>query len=151
MPSSWPVRAFEAQSERDVVIERIDGRLPDALRGTFYRIGPSTLDAAGEPNGHWFDGDGMICAFALGDGRALFRNRYVATPWYQGRTARRAAPLLEFSRRLHRPSAAICSGPRIPPTPTWCRMPAGLLALYEAGRPFAVDAATLATLGEESF
>jgi carotenoid cleavage dioxygenase-like enzyme len=52
------------------------GEIPDDLNGTYYRNGPNP---AYEPAGryHWFDGDGMIHAIRLQDGRAFYRNRYV--------------------------------------------------------------------------
>src|SRR5262245_41847006 len=52
------------------------GELPRDLNGTFYRNGPNP---AFEPPGryHWFDGDGMIHAIRLEDGRASYRNRWV--------------------------------------------------------------------------
>ena len=52
------------------------GQIPRELNGTYYRTGPNP---AFEParNYHWFDGDGMIHAITLEDGRARYRNRYV--------------------------------------------------------------------------
>jgi carotenoid cleavage dioxygenase len=52
------------------------GAIPRELNGTFYRNGPNP---AYEPCGryHWFDGDGMIHAITLRDGRAAYRNRWV--------------------------------------------------------------------------
>ena len=52
------------------------GEIPPELRGTYYRNGPNP---AFEPMGkyHWFDGDGMIHAITLRDGRASYRNRWV--------------------------------------------------------------------------
>jgi carotenoid cleavage dioxygenase-like enzyme len=54
------------------------GEIPRELNGTFYRNGPNP---AYEPKGryHWFDGDGMIHAITLVDGRASYRNRWVAS------------------------------------------------------------------------
>jgi len=54
----------------------VTGRIPHELAGTYYRNGPNP---AFEPPGryHWFDGDGMIHAITLDDGRAHYRNRYV--------------------------------------------------------------------------
>ncbi len=54
----------------------VTGHIPNQLAGTYYRNGPNP---AFEPPGryHWFDGDGMIHAITLADGRAHYRNRYV--------------------------------------------------------------------------
>src|SRR6516162_11848368 len=37
---------------------RVEGRLPEGLRGTLYRTGPSLFSTFGRRYGHWFDGDG---------------------------------------------------------------------------------------------
>ena len=65
----WPM-------EGDAPELAIEGELPRELDGTFYRNGPNP---AYEPLGryHWFDGDGMIHAIRLRDGRASYRNRWV--------------------------------------------------------------------------
>ncbi|MEM7568812.1 MAG: carotenoid oxygenase family protein, partial [Pseudomonadota bacterium] len=62
----------------DLVIE---GDLPDSLNGTFYRNGPDPAFPPKEGNKyHVFDGDGMIYALSLGDGKASLKNRWVRTP-----------------------------------------------------------------------
>ena len=59
---------------------RIEGRLPEALRGTFYRNGPAVHERFGVRYQHLFDGDGMVQAFRF-DGRGVtHRARVVATP-----------------------------------------------------------------------
>src|SRR2546428_2531041 len=64
--------------EGDALDLEVVGEIPRELNGTYYRNGPSP---AFEPPGryHWFDGDGMIHAITLRDGRAHYRNRYVAS------------------------------------------------------------------------
>jgi all-trans-8'-apo-beta-carotenal 15,15'-oxygenase len=148
--AAWPSRAFEPQDERDFAIERIEGRVPAGLRGTFYRIGPSTLAVGEDASRHWFDGDGMICAFRFDDGKITFKNRFVDTPWY---AQERAA-----GRRLFSSFAALAptlrghlDRPKNPANTNVVPFGDRLLALYEAGRPFAVDPRSLETRGEEDF
>src|SRR5690348_13243721 len=58
----------------------IEGRLPDELNGALYRTSVSQFYRPEDPSRyHWFDGDGMIQALFLRDGRATYRNRYVET------------------------------------------------------------------------
>jgi all-trans-8'-apo-beta-carotenal 15,15'-oxygenase len=147
---AWLARAFEPQAERDVVSARVEGRIPAELRGTFYRIGPSTLAVGGDPNRHWFDGDGMVCAFGFGPGSVTFRNRFVETPWF---ARERIA-----GRRLFSSFASLAPTlrghlrrPKNPANTNIVPYEGRLLALYEAGRPFALDPASLATEGEEDF
>ena len=59
---------------------RIEGRLPEELRGTFYRNGPAVHERFGMRYHHLFDGDGMVQAFRF-DGRGVtHRARVVLTP-----------------------------------------------------------------------
>ena len=55
---------------------QVIGEIPRDLNGTFFRAGPNP---AFEPEGryHWFDGDGMVHAIKIEDGRASYRNRWV--------------------------------------------------------------------------
>ena len=59
---------------------RHQSRLPEALRGTFYRNGPAVHERFGLRYQHLFDGDGMVQAFRF-DGRGVtHRARVLATP-----------------------------------------------------------------------
>ncbi len=62
--------------ELDVADLEITGELPTALTGAYLRNGPNQAFA---PLGryHLFDGDGMIHALYLDEGRARYRNRFV--------------------------------------------------------------------------
>lgn len=57
----------------------VTGEIPTELNGSYLRNGANPQFA---PLGayHWFDGDGMIHAIDLHDGRARYRNRWVLTP-----------------------------------------------------------------------
>ncbi|MER7930113.1 carotenoid oxygenase family protein [Streptomyces sp. NPDC096057] len=58
----------------------IEGRLPDELRGALYRVSANPWYRPEDPSRyHWFEGDGMVHALFLRDGRATYRNRYVET------------------------------------------------------------------------
>ena len=86
MPTSWAdaLRRFEQAQVYWVVTVRTEGGphltplFGVELDGALYRIGPNPHFP---PMGryHWFDGDGMIHAFIVRDGRASYRNRYVKT------------------------------------------------------------------------
>ena len=124
----------------------VSGRIPRELNGTYYRNGPNP---AFEPPGryHWFDGDGMIHAITLADGRAHYRNRYVLSA---GLKEERAAGRGLFSGLLDiDPSEA----PRFKNTGnTNIVWHAGrLLALMEAAFPTRMEPCTLETLGEFDF
>ena len=76
-------RGYESQpNEYEYEIENIEGTIPVELQGTLFRNGPGLLDIADTPIHHPFDGDGMISAFYFRNGKAYFRNRFVATVAY---------------------------------------------------------------------
>ncbi len=125
----------------------IAGRLPDALAGTLYRNGPAGHEVGGRRYHHWFDGDGLVQAFRIGHGRVEHSARFVAT-------RKRASELA--AGRPQVPGFGT-SWPDVPPPASAAEgnvanisvlAHAGrLLALWEAGDAYALDPATLATLG----
>lgn len=68
----------DATGDRDAEAQLI-GLWPAALRGRFYRNGPALLQRGGQRYHHWFDGDGMVQQFRIGDGRVVHRGRLVRT------------------------------------------------------------------------
>jgi len=125
---------------------RVEGAIPRELNGTFYRNGPNP---AFEPRGryHWFDGDGMIHAITLRDGRAAYRNRWVAS---EGLKEEQAAGEALYPGLLEiKPTEA----PRFKVTAnTNIVTHAGkLLALVEAALPTQMAPDTLETIGLYDF
>ncbi len=55
------------------------GRWPADLRGRFYRNGPALMERGAERYHHWFDGDGMVQQFSIGDGQVTHKGRLVRT------------------------------------------------------------------------
>jgi carotenoid cleavage dioxygenase len=77
--STWLTGLYEpVTDELDVTDLEVRGTIPDGLRGSFWRNGPNPAFA---PLGgyHLFDGDGMIHAVDLADGRARYRNAWVGS------------------------------------------------------------------------
>jgi 8'-apo-carotenoid 13,14-cleaving dioxygenase len=67
----------EVTVDRDAL--EVRGRLPEALRGRYLRIGPNPVGPPPSPY-HWFLGDGMVHGLELGGGSAAwYRNRWVRT------------------------------------------------------------------------
>jgi carotenoid cleavage dioxygenase len=67
----------------EVTLDRAElevrGRLPEALRGRYLRIGPNPVGTPPSPY-HWFLGDGMVHGIELDGGTATaYRNRWVRT------------------------------------------------------------------------
>ncbi|WP_280407943.1 carotenoid oxygenase family protein [Nocardia brasiliensis] len=138
--------------ELDYHAIRIDGRLPEQLRGTLYRIGPGKHQVGRSLLHNVFDGDGMISQFVLDGSTVRFRNRYVRTRHF------------EHGQRSDRIRYRGVGG-QIPggPLTNIGRLPAnvantnvvnydgGLLALWELGNPHRIDPDTLDTSGTTDF
>ena len=73
-------------TEHSYWIDEFDGTIPADLEGTFFRNGPGRQRIGETKYGHWFDGDGMLCAFTFNEGKAHFKNAYVRTPKYVDET-----------------------------------------------------------------
>ncbi|WP_200347954.1 carotenoid oxygenase family protein [Halochromatium glycolicum] len=125
------------------------GRLPAGLRGDLYRNGAGRLERGGRRAGHWFDGDGAVLRVQFVQGRAEASYRYVQTQGLQreaqagrllygnyGMTA--PGPIWNHWRRPLKNAA----------NTSVIALSDGVLALWEGGRPHALDAETLATHGE---
>ena len=136
----------------------IAGEIPSNLRGTLYRNGPARLERGGMRMGHWFDGDGAILAVYFnsnsplskggegGEGRAIASYRYVQTAGYQEEAAANrlvygnygmTAPGAFWNRWL-KPIKNVANTSVLP-------LPDKLLALWEGGKPHALDLQTLET------
>src|SRR6185295_7480763 len=109
----------------------IVGELPRDLCGTYFRTGPNP---AFEPPGkyHWFDGDGMIHAIHLEDGRASYRNRWVES---DGLKAEQTAGRALYPGILGMSSKTEVAGFKITGNTNIVHHAGKLMALVEAGPP----------------
>jgi carotenoid cleavage dioxygenase-like enzyme len=140
--------------ETDIVDLPVTGVIPAELRGTYVRNGPNPQF---EPLAYSFpfDGDGMLHAVELADGRARYRNRWVTTAGL--RAERRAGRALYGSVKQPFPVSRRLIGPDGDPSPVKNAANTNviafadrLLALYEGGLPYELDA-QLRTLGTFDF
>lgn len=127
---------------------RVEGELPEGLRGTLYRVGPALMERFGRPYAHPFEADGAVLAVRLGPDGVLCGHRVVESE--QLLEERRAGKPLYGSvapwpRRL-------LNGLRMKARNTgntnllvWNDR---LLALYEASLPTEIARGDLATRGE---
>lgn len=134
--------------EFDYRVGEIEGEIPAELSGTLYRNGPGRWqDHRGRPLHHLFDGDGMVSAFTIGSGAVRYRNRYVRTQHFLGRSG---------TRHLGTEAAGgwLANVARLPPNLANTNVVehAGrLYALWEGGPPHELDPNTLETLGVRRF
>ena len=133
-------------------IDEYDGALPADLQGTFFRNGPGRQRIGDTKYGHWFDGDGMLCAFTFRDGKVHFKNAYVRTPKYVAETESQSIKYRGFGTQI--PGGFFANFAKAPANPanTNTIYHAGkLFALNEGGHPWQVDPADLSTVGEYDY
>jgi all-trans-8'-apo-beta-carotenal 15,15'-oxygenase len=117
----------------------IEGRLPDALNGTLYRVGPGHKENHGVALRHLFDGDAYVSAFSLREGRVDLNARFVNLPEREEELAAGKMLYHEFGTL-----APHVDGPGVT---RWKNQPSvniipwdgRLLGLSEGGHPTAVD------------
>jgi carotenoid cleavage dioxygenase len=129
----------------------VEGRWPQALVGTFYRNGPAGHEVGGKRYHHWFDGNGMVQAFEIADGRIRHVGRFVATAKW--RAEQEAGRMLwpAFGTPLA-DGLPVSSPDTINVANTSLLHHAGeLLALWEGGSPYRLDPRSLETFGTKTW
>ena len=140
------------EQEYSYALTEVEGEIPSNLKGTFFRNGPGRQKIGDQPFGHWFDGDGMLCAFTFDNGKAHFKNRYVRTPKYIEETAAQEVLYRGFGTQL--PGGMFANLLKMPANPanTSSVFHGGhLLALNEGGKPWKLDPNNLETVGEFTY
>ena len=124
------------------------GELPRELHGMFVQNSPNPRFAP-SPRYHWFDGDGMIHAVHLENGRASYRNRYIQTRDFQTEGAAGGAQwggLLDPIRDTPRGRDKDTANTDL----EWAQ--GRLLALWWlGGEPYEIDVPSLETRGVAEF
>jgi all-trans-8'-apo-beta-carotenal 15,15'-oxygenase len=127
----------------------VEGKLPIDLVGTLYRNGPGRFGIGGERYGHWFDGDGVMSAVRLEGGRALGAARVTKTAGLVREQAAGARLFGGYDTPVKRPVRELFLGDRKNTANTAVLLWQGrVFATCEAGKPFEIDAADLASIGE---
>lgn len=154
---SWNAALLAHPGELDLTVERsrISGEVPSGLRGGRLLSNGPGWTKIGDRLAHPFDGHGYLRAFSFEeDGSVRLRARFIQTPAYTSELA--------AGRLLHRglgtnPSASFWKnlggglGQRNVANTTIQRWNGKLLAGWEGGAPYSVDADSFATHGEETF
>lgn len=129
----------------------IEGTIPKALQGTYMRNGPNLRF---EPLGdyHWFDGDGMLHAVDLSDGKARYRNRWIQSAGLQAEEKLGRAIFGGFndSKVTQSPEARQAGGMKNLANTNIIRHADKILACWEAGLPTQMNA-DLTTAGPYDF
>lgn len=144
---------YQQSIEREHGFEplRVEGTLPEGLRGTLYRVGPVLFERFGRRYAHPFEADGGVMAVRFGadggvegahrviESEQLLEERRAGKPLY-GSIAPWPRRLLNGLRMKGRNTGNTSLLP-------WNDR---LLALYEAAPPTEIDREDLSTVGETS-
>lgn len=87
-PSNAPPSrlASSGRIESQVSDCEIEGKIPAAVAGTFFRVGPD-YQYKPHPKNIPFDGDGHISAFRIREGRVDYKDRFVQTQRFKAQDA----------------------------------------------------------------
>jgi len=148
---AWDVEAWRkgySNCEKEDIYSLDASTLPADLEGTFFRNGGAKYVVGEEKVLHPFDGDGMIAAITVKDGGAFYRNKFVRTPGYKKElrenkicyrgtfgTKKKGWNLLDLRVKNLANTHVLFWADRF-------------FALWEGGKPFKVDPASLSTFGE---
>lgn len=133
---------------------RVEGTIPEGLKGTLYRNGPGLLSLFGRPYQHWFDGDGVVAAARFADGGARGAVRLLETAGLAEERRRQRAYFGAYGTptpgpfnplRALRFARGATKNPANTSVLAWNER---VFALCEIGRPFELDPDTLASIGE---
>lgn len=136
--------------EGDVLDIETSGTIPPEINGTFYRVQPDPQFPPIYEEDVNFSGDGSVSAFSFHAGRASFRQRYVRTDRFLAERAARRALFGKY-RNPHTDNEMVKGVIRTVSNTNVYFWRGTLLASKEDGPPFAMDPATLETIGRYDF
>jgi len=151
---SWNVAMGASPGDLDLVVDAVEGTIPQALRGGRVLSNGPGWTRVGDRTAHPFDGHGYVRSIELqADGTVRLRARFVRTPSY---VAEEAAGRLVHRGLATNPSPNFWQNVKPGPArnvanTTIVRWGDRLVAGWEGGAPWSVDAKTLETRGEEHF
>lgn len=146
---AWSNAIAQPAAEFDLTpLSIIAGAIPSNLRGSLYRNGPARLSRGKQRVGHWFDGDGAILGVHFTAQGASGVYRYVQT---QGYTDEQSAAAFIYPNYGMTAAGAFWNNWLKPiknaANTSVLALPDRLLALWEGGKPHALDLEDLSTIG----
>uniref|UniRef100_A0A7R9UG98 Carotenoid oxygenase n=1 Tax=Pinguiococcus pyrenoidosus TaxID=172671 RepID=A0A7R9UG98_9STRA len=127
--------------------------MPTASSGTFFKNGHAKFEVGEDKILHPFEGDGMVSAVTIADGKAFFRNKFVRTEGFK-REQKKGRVLYRGTFATPKSGGILANifnteSKNLANTHVlyWANK---FFALYEAGKPYKVDPASLSTFGEST-
>ncbi|WP_457421028.1 carotenoid oxygenase family protein [Roseateles sp. P5_E7] len=149
-PELAPMRGLDGES-LDAPNVIVEGRLPAGLSGRYFRNGPGLMQRGGQRYRHWFDGDGLVQAWTIQNGRVSHRARFVQTEKFRAEQEAGRFLLPAFGTAI--PAERPVRGPDSVNVANTSVLMQGdhLYALWEGGGAYELDPATLATRGVKTW
>ncbi|MDQ1209330.1 carotenoid cleavage dioxygenase-like enzyme [Acinetobacter baylyi] len=135
--------------EADVTDLVIEGNIPHAICGTFYQVAPDPQYPPMLGNDIFFNGDGVVTAIQLGEGRASIKRRYVQTSRLNAQ--KQAHRSLNGIYRNIYTNDPLAAKNNTTANTTVIEHNGVLLSMKEDALPWALNLETLETLGEWDF
>ncbi|KAA8491528.1 Apocarotenoid-15,15'-oxygenase [Porphyridium purpureum] len=153
----WSVHAFRelhrnCDEECDELIDSdaITGTLPPDLVGCLYSNGAGKYERSNLELQHPFEGDGMVVAISLYDGKVWFRNRFVRTRWF-AREEKAGKYMFKNAFKTLKPGGwfanLLITKIKNPANVNVVPWAGKLMALNDQSFPWLLDEYSLATLG----
>lgn len=142
----WWINAWRpTTTETTYDLTDIEGRIPYELHGTLYRNGPSQriLPEQGHGALHLFDGDGLVHAFRIDEGRAFYTGRFVEHPSYRREQAEGRYCMNGVGFTVDDPVEPF----RVQPNTNVVFHGGKLMAMVENSCPFQIEPHSLAPVG----
>jgi all-trans-8'-apo-beta-carotenal 15,15'-oxygenase len=152
---AWQAAFATQPAEFSMVPLRTSGNLPAGLLGgTLYKNGPANFERGGIKYAHWLDGDGYVTALHITEaGQAVWSGRYVRTTALIQEEAADAV-LYRTTFGTQKPGGLLSNAfdlrLKSPANTNVLAFGDAVLALWEAGPPYALDPKTLAYKGASS-
>ncbi|MEX2524738.1 MAG: carotenoid oxygenase family protein, partial [Gammaproteobacteria bacterium] len=124
----------------------VEGKIPDDLNGTFYRVGPD-FQYPPVPGNIPFDGEGHVSMFRFKNGHVDFKSRYARTQRFKAQAEARRT-LFGMYRNPFTDDPSVKGLSRSTANTHVVHHNGRLLALKEDSRPVAMDPHTLETLDD---
>lgn len=145
-------RAFAAAPrESSYTVERVEGYIPDFVRGTYYLNGPAVFRRGGIEYRHWLDGDGMVAALRFGGDEVTFTNRFVRSHKFEAEERADKALFRTFGTAFEGDRLLHGAGLESPVNVSVYPFAGRLLAFGEQGLPWELDPVTLESRGQHNF
>ncbi len=144
-------RAFALDVREQRAELTVEGTLPAVTPGTAYWNGPARFARGTVRYRNWLDGDGLICALSLGNGRPHVATRFVRSEKFVREEAAGRAIFRQFGTSFAGDELKRGIGLESPVNVSAYPLGDTLLAFGEQGLPWAIDPRTLETRGLFTF